>query len=38
MAIEALQVYLNPPEPGDELGLLKRRIKAIERKLGSERG
>jgi hypothetical protein len=30
----ALQTYLNPPDPGDEVGQLKRRLAIVEQRLG----
>jgi hypothetical protein len=34
VTIEALQAYLNPPPPGDEVGQLKRRLAIVEQRLG----
>ncbi|NJO74942.1 MAG: hypothetical protein HC833_14960 [Leptolyngbyaceae cyanobacterium RM1_406_9] len=34
VAIEALKSYLQPPDPQDELENLKRRVEALERRLG----
>jgi hypothetical protein len=34
LTLAALQAYLNPPEPGDEVGLLKRRLAIVEQRLG----
>lgn len=34
LIIEAVQSKLNPPEPEDEVSILKGRVEAIEKRLG----